>query len=86
MATRILKRLTQDIGGKRKSVSHEGRRDIRALANPNDPDAWHNGISSNGLIAMALGYQGTHLRHRASNLKIFCQLDRSEFVQSSCEY
>merc|ERR1712113_1272343 len=30
-----------------------GRRDVKALANPNDPDAWHNGVSDKGLIAMA---------------------------------
>ena len=30
---------------------------MRALANPNDPNAWTNQVSEGGLIAMALGYQ-----------------------------
>lgn len=34
-----------------------GRRDIRALANPNDPNAWSNEVTEGGLIAMAFGYQ-----------------------------
>ena len=37
--------------------TQQGRRDIRALANPNDPNAWSNQVSEGGLIAMALGYQ-----------------------------
>ena len=37
--------------------TNQGRRDIRALANPNDPNAWSNQVSEGGLIAMALGYQ-----------------------------
>ena len=37
-----------------------GRRDVKALANPNDPDAWHNGVSDKGLIAMALGYRKSY--------------------------
>ena len=39
-----------------------GRRDIRTLANPNDPNAWSNQVSEGGLIAMALGYQKAHYK------------------------
>jgi len=52
---------TLDIsGGGGAAGGNAGRRDIKALANPNDPDAWHNGVSDKGLIAMALGYRKTY--------------------------
>ena len=47
-------------GGPGGAAGGAGRRDIKALANPNDPDAWHNGVSEGGLIAMALGYRKTY--------------------------
>merc|ERR1712048_32879 len=42
--------------------TQQGRRDIRALANPNDPQAWSNQVNEGGLIAMALGYQKAYYK------------------------
>ena len=42
--------------------TQQGRRDIRALANPNDPKAWSNQVNEGGLIAMALGYQKAYYK------------------------
>ena len=46
-----------------QSGGNEGRRDVKALANPNQADSWDGkAYTEGGLIAMALGYQKAHYK------------------------
>ena len=46
-----------------KNSGNEGRRDVKALANPNQADSWDGkAYTEGGLIAMALGYQKRHYK------------------------
>ena len=46
-----------------RNGGNEGRRDIKALANPNQAGSWDGkAYTEGGLIAMALGYQKAHYK------------------------